>query len=1044
MRHDGLITTVLEVVVSSETDAEVRRLSISNKGILVRDIEVTSYAELVLAPPASDTAHPAFIKLFVQTEYDAQTGVILATRRRRTQGEPEIWAAHLAVVEGETVGHAQIETDRARFLGRGRDASAPIAVMDGRPLSNSVGTVLDPIFAFRHCVRIRPGETVRVAFWTLAASSRTDILNLVDKHLDPSAFERAATLAWTQAQVQLRHLGIEAEEAILFQRLAGYAIYASASLRPLSDGLISGAGDPAAIWAQSISGDRPIVLVRIDDITDIAIVGQLLRAHEYWRMKQLAVDLVILNEQSSSYVQDLHKAIETMVRTSQSRPRVSANEAQGSVFVLRADLISQETRARLPSVARVVLTARLGSLSDQLYNAGRKTNELTPSARRAFPTETQPFHLATSELAFFNGLGGFTKDSRDYVIILNTGQATPAPWLNVIANASFGFQVTAEGGGYTWSTNSRENQLTPWSNDPVTDRQGEVIYLRDEESGILWSPTAQPIRNETAPYIITHGQGFSRFKHVAHGVELELLQYVPIDDPIKISRIKIRNISTRTRRLSVTAYVEWVLGSSRSALAPYIVTEIDSETGALIARNPWNATYGTRVAFMDLGGQQTGWTGDRKEFLGRNGTLSNPLALSSNVRPLSKKVGAGYDPCGVLQTPVKIKPGETIEVVFFLGEAASVAEARALIARYRAINLNVHFRDVIQHWDSLLGRVQVKTPDPAMDIMLNRWLLYQTLVCRLWARSAFYQSSGAYGFRDQLQDGMALALSSPALTREHILRAAARQFTAGDVQHWWLPPFGQGVRTRISDDRVWLAYAVAHYVETTGDEAILNEQVAFLEGQPLQPLEHEAYFQPAVAEKTASLFEHCARGLDQSLGVGAHGLPLMGSGDWNDGMNRVGELGKGESVWLGWFLHATLTAFVPLAKTQKEEARASLWTAHALALQTALERDGWDGQWYRRGFYDDETALGSALSDECRIDSVAQSWSVISGAADPDHAQRAMAAVEEHLIHQEDGLALLFEPPFDRTSLDPGYIKGYPPRHQGKWRPNIRTPPRGL
>ena len=629
-------------------------------------------------------------------------------------------------------------------------------------------------------------------------------------------------------------------------------------------------------------------------------------------------------------------------------------------------------------------------------------------------------------LEFFNGLGGFAADGREYVTILGAGRSIPAPWINVIANPAFGFQVAVEGSGYTWSLSSRENQLTPWSNDPVTDRPGEVIYLRDEDTGELWGPTAVPIRDEAAPYIARHGQGYSRFEHTAHGVALDLLQYVPLDDPIKISRLTIRNTSGRPRRLSVTAYVEWVLGPSRSASAFSVVTEIDREIGAMLARNPWNMTFGSRVAFADLGGRQTAWTGDRREFLGRNGTLDNPAALTGEVL-LSDRVGAGLDPCGALQTPVELKPGAAVEVVFFLGEAATVADAQSLIARYRAADLDAVLRDVVGYWDEVLGTVQVKTPDRSMDIMLNRWMLYQTLACRMWARSAFYQASGAYGFRDQLQDGMALALSRPALTREHLLRAAARQFVEGDVQHWWLPPSGQGVRTRISDDRIWLAYAAAHYVETTGDIAVLDETVAFLEGQPLRPGEHDAYFQPMLAEERASLFEHCARGLDQSLAVGEHGLPLIGTGDWNDGMNRVGELGKGESVWLGWFLHATLAAFAPLAKARDEQARAAKWLAHTAALRTSLERDGWDGDWYRRGYFDDGTPLGSSTSGECRIDSIAQSWSVISGAADPARALRAMAAVDQQLIRYDEGLALLFTPPFDRTPLDPGYIKGYPP-----------------
>ncbi|MEO8443377.1 MAG: glucoamylase family protein [Gammaproteobacteria bacterium] len=1027
IRTDARITTTLEIVVSPEDDAEVRHLSITNNSGRVRDIDVTSYAELVLAPVAADSAHPAFSKLFVQTEYVARHAALLATRRRRSPGEPEIWAAHQAVVEGQVLGTPELETDRARFIGRGHEVRAPIAVMDGRRLSNTVGTVLDPVFALRYRMRVPTGATVRLAFWTAVAPSRQAVLDLLDKLRDPNAYLRASTLAWTHAQVQLRHLGITAAEASLFQRLAGHILFADGSLRPLPDTIRRGGGGPAALWSQGISGDLPIVLLRIDDIEDVAIARQLLHAHAYWRMKQLAVDLVILNERGASYVQDLQIALETLVRASQSRVQVAAHGARGSVYLLRTDLIAAETRARLSSVARVQIVAQRGSLADQLDRSRKPAaNRVRALPRKAPPGVGAVTAPEPKDLEFYNGLGGFAADGSEYVTLLGPGQSTPAPWINVVANPAFGFQVAAEGSGYTWSMNSRENQLTPWSNDPVSDRPGEAIYVRDEETGDLWGPTAAPIRSPGTTYSARHGQGYSRFTHEAHGVALDLLMYVPITDPIKISRLTIRNTSGRPRRLSLTAYVEWVLGPSRATCAPFTATEMDDTTGAMFARNPWNAAFGSRVAFMDLGGRQTAWTADRREFLGRHGTLAEPAALIA-AGPLSGRVGQGLDPCGVLQRPVELQVGESVDVVFFLGQARDAQAARTLLGRYRSADLDAVFREVIKHWDEVLGAVQVKTPDRSMDIILNRWMLYQTIVCRVWARSAFYQASGAYGFRDQLQDGMALAVAAPALAREHLIRAAGRQFTAGDVQHWWMPTSGQGVRTRISDDRIWLAYAAAHYVQVTGDVAVLGQVVPFIDGPSLQPGEHDAYFEPSVSDETASLFEHCARGLDHSLDLGTHGLPLIGTGDWNDGMNRVGERGRGESIWLGWFLHATLTAFAPLASARGEDARSKRWLAHAALLRASVEQEGWDGDWYRRGYFDDGTPLGSAASEECRIDSIAQSWSVLSGAAEPSRASTAMAAVDAKLIQRESGLALLFAPPFDKTPLDPGYVKGYPP-----------------
>ncbi len=1028
-RRDGAITTTLEVVVSPEDDAESRRVSITNLGSRPRELEVTSYAELTLAPPAADVAHPAFSSLFVQTESIAARDALLATRRLRMPSESPVWAAHVVVVEGQPGGGAQFETDRARFLGRGRGIRTPMAIVDGRPLSNTAGSVLDPIFSLRRRVRLAPGESARLAFSTLAAASREGALALVGKYGDPATFERAAMLSWTHAQVQCHHLGIDSEDAHRFQDLAGRILYADSTLRPPAAVLRRNAAGPPALWAHGISGDLPIVLVRIDEPEDRGIVKQLLRAHEYWRMKGLAVDLVVLNERAHSYAQELQTSLDTLVRTSQSALRPERAAPRGNVFILRQDHVTAQQRDALQAAARAVLLSRHGTLAQQVDRAQRTAAVgLAPSRRPAGPEPSldSPPLRPQPQLEFFNGLGGFVDDGREYVTILGKGQWTPAPWINVIANAMFGFQVSECGAGYTWSVNSRENQLTAWSNDPVGDPPGETIYVRDEDTGALWGPTALPIREEAWPYIARHGQGYSRFEHTSHGIALDLLQFVPLEDPVKISRLWVENRSDTTRRLSVTAYAEWVLGAARGPAAPFIVTEIDPDTGALLARNPWNVDFGDRVAFADLRGRQTSWTADRTEFLGRHGTVDHP-ALLEQGGPWSGKVGAGLDPCAALQTVIVVPPGGREEVVFLLGQAATVEDARALLTGYRTRDLDLILQGVQTRWDDIVGSVQVRTPDRSMDLMLNRWLLYQTLACRIWARSAFYQAGGAYGFRDQLQDVMALTVATREVAREHLLRAAARQFVEGDVQHWWHPPSGRGVRTRISDDRVWLPYAVVHYVEVTGDAAVLDEVVPFLEGPPLAADQSESFFQPAVSTEQATLYEHCARGLDRSLAVGAHGLPLIGTGDWNDGMNRVGHEGRGESVWLGWLLHTALWEFARVAEERGEPGRATAWRDRVRTLKVALEDHGWDGDWYRRAYFDDGSPLGSVINTECRIDSIAQSWGVISGAAEPLRAARAMAAVEEYLVRRAQELILLFTPPFDRADRDPGYVKGYPP-----------------
>lgn len=1023
-RTDGAMVTTLEIVVSPEDDAEIRRLSMTNNSQDEREIEVTSYAEIVLTTFSADIAHPAFSNLFIQTEYLPQTRALLAHRRQRSSGDPQLWAAHV-LADRQTGDGLQYETDRARFIGRGQSLRAPIAVMDGRPLSNTVGSVLDPIFSLRTRIKVAAGATEHLTVTTLVAASRQVAADLADKYHNITAWERVSALAWTHAHVQLHHLRTKPDEAQLFQMLANRLIYADPSLRPAGKLMQMNTLNVTRLWRYGISGDRPIVLLRVSEPEDRGIVEQLLRAHEYWQIKGLAVDLLILNEKEVSYVEDLQNMLESLVRENQGRSAGQDHGQQGAVFVLQIAQLSIDERLLLQAAARAMLVGSRGTLAEQLLRHLRPATAFIEAQALPAP-EAMPPALTLPPLEFFNGLGGFAKEGREYVIVLDKGQWTPAPWINVIANAEFGFTVSESGSGCTWSGNSRENQLTPWSNDPVSDASGEVIYLRDDDTREVWTPTALPIRVDNASYVIRHGQGYSRFEHASHGIHSELLQFVSPDDPIKISALTLTNTTARRRRLTVTAYLEWVLGASRSVTAPHIVTELDPETGALLAYNPWDQEFGGRIAFADLAGHQTGWTTSRTEFLGRNGSLDAPAGLL-NPKPLKNRVGAGMDPCAALQQSIELQANESIEIVFLLGQGNDRAHTGELLRRYRTTEIATTFAQVSQTWQQVLGKVQVKTPDRELDVLLNSWLLYQTLSCRMWARAAFYQVGGAFGFRDQLQDSMALAVSRPDLTRAQILRAAGRQFEAGDVQHWWHPPTGRGVRTHFSDDRVWLPYVVAHYLKVSGDAEVLEELLPFLEGPVLGPEQDDAYFHPTESLEQANLFEHCARALDLSLATGAHGLPLIGSGDWNDGMNRVGNQGQGESVWLAWFLIDTLSKFADVAEMRDDTGRADRWREHAAQLKVAVEAEAWDGAWYRRAYFDDGTPLGSAANAECRIDSIAQSWAVLSAAAETERAQRAMDSVREYLVRYGDDLVLLFTPPFDKTERDPGYIKSYPP-----------------
>ncbi len=1046
-RRDDTSLTVLEVAVASHCDAELRRVTFVNRGPSARNILLTSYAELILGDARHDAAHPAFSKMFVQTE-SVDERVVLATRRRRGSDEQEVWAAHFAELEVPVPLRFEFETDRARFLGRGRTLRNALSMEHGRALSNTAGTVLDPIFSVRCHVLVAPGETVHVNFWTIIAGSRAAVLDLCSAVRPFGAGQKVLEQARSRAVAERARFEPGAESSDLSTLLLAPLLSSDAAWRAAPEALARGRGGAPVLWTRGISGDHPIVLLYVGDASHLASVRDLLRAQSRWHVQRLGVDVVVLNRASGTPGDSLQTMLETLTEEQRQKFAAVAGSARADVFAIRNDDIPDSLRDGLATVARVVLDAsdplawRRGEIDfAQIEHGDAVTREAVPSPRvthieiaqknashnaRSTGGKSQREPEVASQLEFNNGIGGFDAAAREYAITLDGIRCTPMPWINIVANPSFGFTVSAEGGGYTWSINSQQNPLTPWPNDPVSDVPREVLYLRDEQSGDVWSATALPIRVPSATYSVRHGKGYTRFAHTAFSIEHDLVQCVPPSDSIKLSRLRLRNRSSRLRRLSITAFVEWALGANGTVPAPFIVTSQDASTGALFASNRWRPEFGGRVAFADLGGMQQSLTGDRAEFLERHGDSDRPAALFQEA-PLSGRVGAGLDPCAALQASIELRPGEATDIVFLLGDAESSEDARALIEKYRAADVDAILDETRAAWNDMLDVLQVRTPERAMDLLLNDWLLYQTLACRVWARTAYYQASGAYGFRDQLQDMMALCIARPQLAREHLLRAAGRQFPEGDVQHWWLPPSGQGIRTRMTDDRLWLAYVAHHYIQTTGDIGVLDETVPFLEGEPLPPDRDEAFFTPRVGNRSVSLYEHCARALDVSLSLGAHDLPLMGTGDWNDGMNRVGEKGRGESVWMGWFLLAVISALAPIAEARKDTDRVDRWRHCAATVRAALEKAGWDGEWYRRAYYDDGSPLGSSRNDECRIDAIAQSWSVISGAAGHERATRAMESLATHLVRQEDRIALLLAPPFDRTPHDPGYIKAYPP-----------------
>jgi cellobiose phosphorylase len=1026
-RRDHEYDTRLEIVVSPEDDIELRRLHITNRSRIERTIDVTSYAEVVLASADADALHPAFSNLFVQTEILDRRHALLCTRRPRSIEESAPWMFHRMALHGPAADHVSYETDRLRFIGRGRTLASPRA-MGEESLSGAAGSVLDPIVAIRYRFTLAPEESAHIDMVSGAADTREACLALVAKYEDSHLADRVFDLSWIHSLVTLRQINAAESDAQLYARLAGSVLYANSTLRADVSTLVRNRRGQSGLWGYAISGDLPIVLLQVGDLANIDLVRQLVQAHAYWRLKGLAVDMVIWNEDRAGYRQLLQDRIMGLIA---GGVEAHVIDRPGGIFVRRADHISAEDRLLLQAVARVIISDQHGPLSEQIEQRAVdvRVAQLTPV--RVPRTEAPPASaMPAAKLDFYNGLGGFSADGREYVITTSPERVTPAPWCNVLANAHFGTVISESGSAYTWSENAHEFRLTPWHNDPVSDSSGEAFYIRDEESGRFWSPTPLPCRG-TTPYVTRHGFGYSVFEHTEDGISSELCVYVALDAPIKLSVLTLRNDSGRARQLSATGYVEWVLGDTRAKTAMHVITEIEPSSGAMCARNAYNTEFAAKVAFFHVDSPVRTVTGDRTEFLGRNGTLRNPAAMG-RVR-LSNRIGAGFDPCAALQVALELSDGESRVLVFSLGAAglkgrATDADSKSVLHRYPGVAAaRSALEEVTAYWQRTLGAVQVVTPDPALNVLTNGWLVYQTLACRVWARSGYYQSGGAFGFRDQLQDAMALVHTEPRLLREHLLLCASQQFVEGDVQHWWHPPSDRGVRTRCSDDLLWLPLAIARYVSTTGDMTVLAENVGFLEGRAVNPGEDSYYDLPRRSGKAASVYLHGVRAISKALTFGTHGLPLMGTGDWNDGMNLVGERGQGESVWLGFFLYHVLTRFSEVARAYGDNAFAERCRSEAALLQANIEQHAWDGAWYRRAYFDDGTPLGSQSSPECSIDSISQSWSVLSGAGDSARAHAAMNAVDEHLVRREDRLIQLLSPPFDKSPLNPGYIKGYVP-----------------
>ena len=1011
------IETHTEIVVSPEDDIEMRKVRITNCSSIRRTIEVTSYSEVVLTSASSDLMQPAFSNLFVQTEILASKFAIICTRRPRSADENPPWMFHMMTMQGKAPEEISFETDRMEFIGRGNTIVNPQVMNRPGPLSGNQGSVLDPIVAIRYKIILEPDEAVTVEMITGIGETEEVCKSLIEKYQDKHHQDRVFELAWTHSQVVLRQINASEGDAQLYGRLASSILFINSAFRADPAILISNHRGQSGLWGYSISGDLPIVLLKIEDQASMQLAKQLVQAHVYWRLKGLAVDLVIWNEEHNVYRQDFQNEIEALIP-------VEFKDRPGGIFVRAADQISNEDRILFQTVARINISDSGGTLVDHIKRKQLPRVIIPYIIPETIAQNLTPIELP-KDLLFFNGIGGFSPDGSEYVIVVGDKNRTPAPWVNVIANPDFGTVISESGSAYTWTENAHELRLTPWKNDPVCDNSGEAFYIRDFQSGHFWSTTLLPSGGQT-PYITRHGFGYSVFEHLEDGIYSEMTVYVDLEAAVKFNVLKIRNQSGRSRMLSATGYIEWVLDNNRPKTIMHIQTEIDPDSGALFAKNPYNTEFNSRVAFFDVDNLRKTFTADREEFIGRNGTLKNPDAMLR--QKLSGKIGLALDPCAAIQVPFDLADGEEKEIVFRLGAGKDSNDASTIAKQFRGSQAaQDSLEKVKKYWKKTVGVLQVETPDAALNIITNGWLTYQTLSSRLWGRSGFYQSGGAFGFRDQLQDVLSLLHVAPQLARKQILLCASRQFIEGDVQHWWHPPTGNGVRTFCSDDFLWLPFAATLYILKTGDYDVLNETATFIEGRKLNAREESYYDTPVKSSVSTKLYDHCVKALKHGFNYGEHGLPLIGTGDWNDGFDKVGNHGKGESVWMAFFLYDILTRFEVVARSYNDLEFADECKKQARQLKENIDKNAWDGEWYKRAWFDDGTPLGSSVGEECKIDSIAQSWSVLSGAGNTKRVNIAMESAYKNLVQKDTKIIQLLEPPFDKSDLNPGYIKGYVP-----------------
>ena len=1020
------IKTKLKITVDANEPVEIRRLKIKNDTEKEKIFEVTSYFEPVLSRKEQDYAHQAFNNLFLVYKYDEELDAIVVKRRARDiHQDKKVFLIAKMQTNCEKIGETEFEINKEKFIGR-NNLGLPIMIRNSNPLSKKDGLTTEGIIALKNTVKVQPGEEVFVDLLLSVEYDKQTAIDNIKKYNITENITREFEIVKAKTEAEARYLEVKGKDIDIYQTIMSYVLFDN----PLRQNQQLGykVYEQKDLWKYGISGDLPIITVTIKYVNDLYVIKQVIKAYEYLKIKNIKVELVIINEENYSYENYIRDEIESAILNSHL---AYMKNIYGGIFVLSKSEMDIQDVNLIKFVSTIVIDSHLGTLEniiqdmeEEVLDNYRIVEKSEIKTMEEDTTKDVDILSNTQNVKYYNEYGAFSEDGKEYIIRTNNDNKVPTTWSHIMANEKFGTVVTESNGGYTWYKNSRLNRVTSWNNSSSVNIPSEAIYLKDLDNGRIWSPTAMP-KPDDKNYNAIFGFGYAKYIHSSDDILQELEVFVPQDESVKINILTLKNNAPKKKKVKIVYYLKPVLGEDEIKSDGYIKLQYEENANVLIAKNLYKTEEFENIVYVSSSEKIKSFTGNKKSFLGKGG-ITNPSGLHRMA--LDNDNGLGKKTCMAIELEVEIESFSDKKISIVMGADDNIVNAKDIAYKYSKVqNCNMELSKTKNKWNELLGRVQINTPYESLNIMLNGWTMYQTIVSRLLGRSGFYQSGGAFGFRDQLQDAFATKYIDTQILYNQIIKHSKHQFIEGDVEHWWHEENNRGIRTKFSDDLLWLPFAVIQYISYTGDYNILKVKTPYLQGAELQQHEKEKYDKYLPGDVEETIYEHCKKAIDRACNFGENGLPKIGIGDWNDGFSNIGPEGKGESVWLGFFLYMILEGFVKISENKHDKKNATKYREIMDRLRNYLNNNGWDGRWYKRAFADNGDVYGSMENEECKIDSIAQSWSVISGVGEENKKISAMESLEKHLVDTENGIIKLLDPPFYKGKLEPGYIKAYLP-----------------